>query len=384
MGFVEAFEDVGLADRCALDVFVARLNAVSDEDFCRLVIVIGTGGTISMKEVDGVRVPDMDCREIMQLGGARLVERFMLESFDLFHVDSSQLDYSHVGTMALVIAYVSTRLRRDDFVGFLVLHGTDTMSYSAAAVSLMMGAGLPFSIVFTGAQKPIQDPMSDAVNNLRNSLYTLEALRARDMAEVLVVMGRVAVLGTSSEKVDDERIEAFDAPLHQFVTRFDRLRYPVELASWLRPRRDFPFEPRVWLEPYGKSLVVRSYTGLDPELVAQRLDGEQTRCVFLYSYGAGTVHKGVLEAIVKRAEQLGLPVFSINPTFTEAKQTYQSGQEMLVAGVAPLLMTLPTALAKAEIAWRAHGADVEAFKAFMVANYVGEVPHEDVRYIESR
>ena len=46
------------------------------------------------------------------------------------------------------------------------------MAYSAATLSLMMGQGLPFSVVYTGAQKPIQEPMNDAGVNVRNALFS--------------------------------------------------------------------------------------------------------------------------------------------------------------------------------------------------------------------
>ena len=366
--------------------FLKEIRAVTAQELGtrKLVIAIGTGGTISMKITgDGKWVPDLNFEEILRFGGEGLSGDFLVKGFDAFHIDSSQMNYTHIRDMAIIMSWVYKNLKCD-FAGFLVLHGTDTMTYSASAISIMMGQGLPFSVVFTGAQKPIQEPLNDAATNLKNALYTLEALHDNDMAEVIVVMGDMAVLGTSSEKVDDSQANAFDAPLHKYVARYNRLDYPVRLAPWLKTKRGLPFEPRIWSGEYAHTLLVRSHLGLSPDIVKRQVEDGDIRADILYSYGGYTVYNPIVDAIMPAARKKKIPVFVVSPVNAELNATYESVHNMIEQGVVPLYMTLSAALAKIEIAIRLHPDNPREQEAFMKDDYVGEVPKENSRYIAKR
>lgn len=362
-----------LIDPRAVQQFTTALGAAKKEGR-KLIGVIATGGTISMKMTDGVRVPDLDLAGILQQSGGGLEDQFHLVGLDAFRIDSSQMDYRHVRDLAIALTHIWTRADAD-IAGFLVLHGTDTMAYNAAAFSLMTGRGLPFSVAFTGAQKSVQEPMSDAPANLQHSLFTLAALKDADMAEIVVVMGDKAMLATSAMKVDATRINAFDAPLHQYVARFDTMQHPVTLASWLKPRRAQPFEPTIWAQAqHSHTLVVHSTLGLDPALVGRQAADSAVQAILLFSYGAGTVDDAVTETIMAVAKARNIPVFVLSPVHAEYRAVYESARHLLQQGVTPLYMTLPTALAKIEIALRLFPGNTAAISTFMADNYVGEIP----------
>lgn len=371
-----------LIDAKAVKQFISDLNAhaAAKKDSRKLVGIIATGGTISMKTVDSVRSPDLDLAGILQQGGGGMAERFDLVGLDAFRIDSSQMDYRHVRDLAIALTHVWENCKAD-LAGFLVLHGTDTMAYTAAAFSLLTGQGLPFSVAFTGSQKSVQEPMSDAPANLQHALFTLEALKNADMAEVVVVMGNKAMLATSAMKVDATRVNAFDAPLHQYVATFDTMEYPVRLAPWLNPRRKKAYEPTIWAQAqYAHTLIVHSALGLDPALVARQVADDAVQAVLLFSYGAGTVYDDVTQAIVSVARQRGIPAFVLSPVHAEYKAVYESARDLLQQGVTPLYMTLPTALAKIEIGLRKYPGDRAAISRFMTDNYVGEIPGETSRH----
>lgn len=370
----------------ALKSFVAELNDIrlNDVGSKKVVVAIGTGGTIAMRITDkGEWVPDLDFEGIMDYAIPQLKEHFLVKGFDAFSIDSSQMNYSHTRDLAICLSYIWQNIDIH-IAGFLVLHGTDTMTYSSAAISLMMGQGLPFSVCFTGAQKPIQEPINDATANLRNALYTLEALYENNMAEIVVVMGDMAVLGTSSEKVDDSQANAFEAPLHKYVARFNRLDYPVKLAKWLNPKRAEVFAPRIWEEDYSHTLVVKSHLGLCPKTIARQVADEQIKAVILYSYGGNTIYEAIFETIMPLAKKKNMPVFVVSPVNAELRATYVSAHKMIEQGVTPLYMTLSAALAKIEIALCLHAKDRKALAAFMQENYVGEVPSAESRYIAEK
>jgi L-asparaginase len=377
-GFITPAEDLSrlkLVSAQAVRDLADSINRMEAQDLQdrKLVVTLATGGTLAMKTEDGIRIPHLDFRSLIGMSDMRLQQRFEIRGLQLFSLDSSQMDYRHTREMAIVMTYLWRNIR-GPFLGFLVTHGTDTMSYSAAAVSLMMGQGLPFSIVYTGSQRPIEDPISDAPTNIRNALYTLEALHARDMAEVLIVMGDRAVLATSAEKTDDMLATAFDAPRHRYVANFTHLEYPVQLAQWLNPRRPMGFDPTVWEGDYSHTLVVKSTLGLDPRMVLQQVELPEVQAVILYSYGAGTVYEPVIEAIMPAAKRRSMPVFVVNPVHSDYRIEYLSSFKAVQMGAVPLDMTLSSALAKIEIALRKFTGDVKGMSHFMTGNYVGEIP----------
>jgi L-asparaginase len=377
-GFIAPPDDLSklrLVNARAVRDLADSINQIDARDVQdrKLVVTLGTGGTLAMTTKDGIRIPHLDFKNLFGLSDPHLQECFEIRGLQMFNVDSSQMDYRHTREMAIVMTYLWRNIK-GSFMGFLITHGTDTMSYTAAAVSLMMGQGLPFSIVFTGAQRPIEDPISDAPNNIRSALYTLEALYAQDMAEVLIVMGDRAVLATSAEKVDDTRATAFDAPRHRYVSTFQALSYPVKLAGWLNPRRKVKFEPTIWQGDYSHTLVLKSSLGLDPHMALQQVELPEVQAVILYSYGAGTFYEPVIDAILPAAHRRNMPVFVVNSVHSDYRIEYLSSFKAVQMGATPLDMTLSSALAKIEIALRMFKDDVEGVARFMAENYVGEIP----------
>jgi L-asparaginase/Glu-tRNA(Gln) amidotransferase subunit D len=258
------------------------------------------------------------------------------------------------------------------------------MTYSSAALSLMMGQGLQFSIVYTGSQKPIQEPLNDAADNVRNALYTLESLYDCNMAEVVVVIGDHAVLATAAEKIDGTQANAFGAPLHKYVARFDRLEYPVKIAQWLKPRRTQVFDPKIWDGNYSHTLVIKSYLGLNPAVVEEQARHKDIKAIILYSYGGNTADEAVIDIIMPIAKKRRLNVYVVSPVGAELKATYPSVHHMLSVGITPLYMTLSAALAKIELAIRLFPKSSKEAAKFMAENYVGEVPSESSRYIAEK
>ncbi|MBV8548349.1 MAG: asparaginase [Alphaproteobacteria bacterium] len=385
-GFISPADDLGqlkLVDAAAVLNLAQEINKIDTQaqGKRKLTIVLATGGTLAMRSSpDGVRTPALDVGFLIEKLPPELHDHFMVQGLQLFNVDSAQMSYQHSRELAIVMTYLYRHIRIP-FTGFLVMHGTDTMSYGAAAMSLMMGQGLPFSIVYTGAQRPIEEPLSDAPTNIRNALYTLESLYLREMAEVLIVMGDRAMLATSSEKVDDASVNAFAAPRHQYVAQFTRMDYPVQLATWLKPRRSMPFEPTIIPGDYGHTLVIKSTLGYDPTLVERQVAIDTVRAVVLYSYGAGTVHERLLSATMKAASLRDIPVFIVNPVHSGYRVEYLSNQKAIEAGAIPLDMTLSATLAKIEIALRLHGHHRQLLADFMTESYVGEVPSHDSRFV---
>src|SRR5512136_1200014 len=115
------------------------------------VLVLTTGGTITMmRQPDGTLVPYRESSMLL----SRVPELAQIAEIDLLpvaNIDSSNLDPSLWPVLARTI-----HDGMNDFDGFVIAHGTDTMSYTAAALALMIQQ-LPKPVVLTGAQIPLDD-----------------------------------------------------------------------------------------------------------------------------------------------------------------------------------------------------------------------------------
>ena len=142
-----------------------NINTALPEKAKARVMIIYTGGTFGMAhDTHGVLVPFNFSLILEHLPTLRsLFLDLTVISFD-HPIDSSNVDPSHWKTIGTIIEE-----NYQDQDGFVVLHGTDTMAYTASALSFML-QGLNKPVVFTGAQLPISEPRSDARENLITSL----------------------------------------------------------------------------------------------------------------------------------------------------------------------------------------------------------------------
>ena len=165
------------------------------------ILVIATGGTIASVEEGSGLAP--------ALTGEQLVA-FVPEVAQVCHVEVSQVmnvDSTNMRPEGWLSIAGEVRRSYDDFDGFVVLHGTDTLAYTAAGLSYLV-QGRPKPIVLTGSQLPMGDPETDGKRNL------LDAVRVAcddAAAGVMVAFGGKVISGTAARKVRTRSFEAFDS-----------------------------------------------------------------------------------------------------------------------------------------------------------------------------
>ena len=163
------------------------------------ILLVATGGTIaSMEEKNGLS-PALTGKELAQFV-PELADLCSLDVKQAMNIDSTNMrpsDWLRVAR-AIMESY-------DDYDGFVVLHGTDTMAYTAAALSYLIQRS-PKPIVLTGSQRPMASPFTDAKLNLYQSV-----LYATDDAacDVSIVFGGIAVAGTRARKQRTMSANAF-------------------------------------------------------------------------------------------------------------------------------------------------------------------------------
>ncbi len=249
--------------------------------------VIATGGTIaSLPTEDGMGglAP--------ALTGAELVARVPLVE-DLCHIDVVQLmniDSTNMKPSGWLAIAAQIERSYEDYDGFVVLHGTDTMAYTAAALSYLV-QGSPKPIVLTGSQQPMSAPFTDAKLNLYQSLLWACDDAARD---VHVVFDGKVIVGTRAHKQRTMSYNAFTSvnwPLAAIVRGNRAVREMGGAAHWATESN----KPAFYHSLDERVVVLKLTPGLGPE-VFTALAGTST-AVILETFGIGGIPDGFEEAL---------------------------------------------------------------------------------------
>ena len=169
------------------------------------ILMIATGGTIASRETGAGLAPQITSDELLQQVPA-LSELCRVDTVQLMNLDSTNINSRHWLAMAGCV-----RQNYDAYDGFVLTHGTDTMAYTAAALSYLIQDNAK-PVVITGSQKSIDAPETDARRNLFDAF-----LAAQDEAlfgVMLVFDGRV-ICGTRARKTHTKSMNAFSSPVRR-------------------------------------------------------------------------------------------------------------------------------------------------------------------------
>lgn len=158
------------------------------------ILFIATGGTIGSVKVDGHLKPHFTAEDLLGFfSEAKKVAD--IEVLDLIHIDSTNVHPKHWTLMAEAVFE-----NYDTYDGFIIGHGTDTISYSASALSYAL-KGLLKPVVFTGSVLSLEHPESDAKTNFLNSVK----VAASDLVkEVCICFNHKIIKGTRARKITNE------------------------------------------------------------------------------------------------------------------------------------------------------------------------------------
>lgn len=286
-------------------------------------------------------------------------------------IDSSDVEPAMWKRLAALI-----RDRYDEYDGFVVLHGTDTMAFSASALSFMLeGLGKP--VIFTGSQLPIGRPRTDGKENLVSSVEIASA-RGEDggaaVPEVCIYFNSKLLRGNRCTKVNSEGFTAFDSanypPLAEagISIRYNTaaIRYPAPGSRSLKVRTSL--DTRV--------SILKLHPGITPRVVENILLGEETRAVIIETYGAGNApSKEWFLDIVKEACGRGKILLNVTQCLHGGvdMDIYATGKKLKEAGVVSGYdSTTESALAKL-FCLMGETEDNEAVKRGLRVSLCGEI-----------
>lgn len=256
------------------------------------ILHIGTGGTIASEPGASGLAPELTSEQLLKYI-PDISSYCAVDCLQLMTLDSTNIQPKHWVRIAAAI-----RDRYDQYDGFVVSHGTDTMAYTAAAMSYLV-AGSPKPIVFTGAQKPIGFETTDSKQNLRDAFV----VAVSDMAGVMVVFNGKVILGTRAKKTRSKSFEAFSS-----------INYPIlgmvqdgRLIRYIRP--ECYDAPRFTDNVNKQVALMKLIPGADCGMVDYLL--ERNDALIIESFGVGglpTYKAGDYYAAVKRGLDVGKTV----------------------------------------------------------------------------
>lgn len=220
--------------------------------------------------------------------------------------------------------------------GFVILHGTDTMAYTASALSFMM-ANLTKPVILTGSQLPIGQLRTDGKENLITSIE-LASLTNEDgltpIPEVSIYFGGRLLRGNRSTKKNAEKFTAFDSFNYPHLCESGINFKFANPHHILHP--DFSQPMRPYLKMDNNVLVFSLFPGLPESIIGHVLDSPKLRSIVMRSYGSGNApQQKWLTDVLHRASERGVVIVNISQCLAGRVEMsrYDAGYHLLKAGV---------------------------------------------------
>ena len=280
------------------------------------ILLIGTGGTIASKETGDGLSPGLAAEEIVNYV-PEVKDLCEIEVFQLCNIDSTNMNPRIWTDLAQAI-----KENYDRYDGFVVLHGTDTMAYSSAALSYMIQHSRK-PIVVTGSQQPIEKEGTDARVNLRDSI--LYAMDEYSENVGLVFDGNV-IAGTRAKKMQARSFNAFQSVNFPVLARVQDGRI-IRYLPYIPEREPVRFFPEI----SDSVCVFKLIPGTRPELLSYLF--ENYDCIVIESFGVGGIPDDLMDTVyreMKKWKEAGKVLVMATQVMNEGSnmEIYRVGQKV--------------------------------------------------------
>ncbi len=256
------------------------------------ILILATGGTIACADEGGGLRPRFPVEDLLGRIQPALAEQ-RVTGRNIMNIDSSNMTPSHWLIIARQIIAEFT-----DYDGFVITHGTDTMAYTAAALTYLL-RGLDKPVVLTGAQYSIGDQRTDAIQNLHDSLL----IAGEDLAGVFLVFDGRVINGCRAVKTKTHSYDAFESVNYPLIAEIKHHR--IQYNALLRPNFSRSTVGKAGPPPLIAALeeslmVVKLFPGLQPKIFD--FIRANYRGVIIESYGIGGIASDTLDLAAKVVE----------------------------------------------------------------------------------
>ena len=296
------------------------------------VLLIYTGGTIGMG-----RNPKTDALEPLDFN--HLIENLpefksITTQIDVYQftpaIDSSDMNPRLWAQIVRIIAD-----QYEQYDGFVVLHGTDTMAFTASALSYML-ENLTKPVILTGSQLPISQLRTDGKENLVTSIEIASAYHQDGtpiVPEVCIYFSGKLLRGNRSTKINADGFNAFDSFNYPHLADAGvNIVYHEEYI--LKPDYTKPMKPHFVMDP--NVVVFTLFPGIQENIVRHILDTPELRSIVMRTYGSGNApQKPWLMHLLKQATEHGINIVNISQCAagTVEMARYDNGYQLKNAGV---------------------------------------------------
>ena len=235
------------------------------------ILMIGTGGTIaSIATKDGFD-PKLTSDEIIKYIPS-VSKVCQVDTKEIYNIDSTNISANHWMKLVNTI-----KEEYDNYDGFVICHGTDTMAYTAAALSYMI-QGSPKPIVLTGSQKPINVEITDSKTNLYDSF--LYASLDSSSGVQIVFHGKV-ILGTRARKTHSKSLNAFTSINYPYLALIQNERV-IQYVK--QEKMEYP---KVYTNLNECVGLFKLIPGADADILSYMF--EKNDAIIIESYGVGGI-----------------------------------------------------------------------------------------------
>ncbi len=325
------------------------------------VLILFCGGTIIMKEGPGgcLKAPSRtEAISTLRSVEARLD---VLAKYEIDYVENIDSTNMTPAKWDKIISEIERNY--DKYDSFLITHGTDTMAYTAAAMSLSIrNLGKP--IVITGSQIPGGRIDTDARRNLVNAMK----LATMDVSGVFVVFDERIISGSRASKASESKLDAFTS-----VNTPDagEIRTKIHLNPALPKRR---FERAAFYPGFEPDIFVYTLTpGCDPKDLIFLLQNKRIRGIIIQAYGTGNLPYD-FDRFFKEAKRRMIPVVVTSQCLhgMTMMKGYDVGNKALELGAIEGY-DQSTEMLAVKLMWALKHHPYEEVKTVMHNNYAGEI-----------
>lgn len=271
------------------------------------ILLIYTGGTIGMaRDYEAQSLKPLDFDNLLgHIPELKLIDSDIEYTSFSEPIDSSNMGPEHWIRMAQII-----KVNYSEYDGFVILHGTDTMAYSASALSFMLN-GLQKPIIFTGSQLPVGDLRTDAKENLITSIHFASLCEngVPLIHEVCVYFEYRLLRANRTTKINAENFDAFASPNYPDLGE-SGIRLDLRKDLLWKEESSVEFSINTDLDVHMG--LMKIFPGMSRIFIENQLNTPQIQVMIIEAFGSGNIfmYDWLDELLKKRADE-GL-IFVVN------------------------------------------------------------------------